>query len=321
MNELMTIEQMKSAIRNRANSESVSETEILFKKLYAENPEYFQIAHAELVKEYKEETTRLTIANNERAGIRLKHLFKDMNQRVLNEVYAASQIYNLPLRSCVYFIKNTNTEQIKIGMAINLEKRFNQLKSAFVHIGLPGKLKLVAVVMTYPKHLSKVEKEFHKYFEEKRMYGEWFSISEDEVYESLLDSEYAEFIEDVLVNYMDYESYHLETVLKDYTIPLKVDAKFSNDPVEAFICLCTKGNKLKLIEDTIVEHNIGFYSTYLDKNFQLHKCGIKPETGDQSYNIQDIKSLAMDRSYLTKTFKAIRAQNRHELADAVYASK
>ena len=72
--------------------------------------------------------------------------------------------------------------------------------------------------------------------------------------------------------------------------------------------ICTKYNKLKLIEDSVSKHNVGFYDTMFvmdDGEFKIHAQGIRPEGIDNWYCVQDIKSMALNRDYLSEMFKKI----------------
>lgn len=311
MSNLIPIERVKTAIREAVKNKTVDELEDVLKSLRAEDQEIYKVACGQILEECRQENIRLSAIIKENTEKRLKSIFEGMDQKVLNAVYAASQIYDLPLRSCVYFIQNVSTEQIKIGMAIDLEKRFHQIKTAFKHIGMPEKLKLIAVVMSYPKYLSKIEKEFHQLFKAQRAYGEWFSIKVEDVYESLQYTDSMEYIEDVLVNYMDYESFHLENIAKDYDVPIETinETREINSTIRFIKTgLFTKTNKLKLIEDSVSKHNVGFYETMFvvdGEEFKIHSQGIRPRDIDTWYCIQDIKTMALNRDYLSGMFKRI----------------
>ena len=113
MTSLIPIEQIKKIIKEAVESKTVNELENVLKSLKAEDQEAYKLACEEMLDEYRKENAKLSAIVKENTQNRLKNIFEGMNQKVLNAVYAASQIYDLPLRSCVYFIQNESTEQIK----------------------------------------------------------------------------------------------------------------------------------------------------------------------------------------------------------------
>lgn len=79
----------------------------------------------------------------------------------------------------VYFIRN-NEGYIKIGIATDVQKRLAQLQTANAH-----KLELVGAI----PHIryKDIEVRLHEQFADKRLLGEWFEISGDDVVQVLME--------------------------------------------------------------------------------------------------------------------------------------
>lgn len=77
---------------------------------------------------------------------------------------------------CVYFFKHVGLEPIKIGYSTNNDpyKRFSQFKTY-----APFGAELVCFELS--SMAFEAEKLLHEKFEEKRLCGEWFNISKDEI--------------------------------------------------------------------------------------------------------------------------------------------
>lgn len=75
------------------------------------------------------------------------------------------------LTQCVYFIQNTKTREIKIGVATDPQGRLASLQ-----IGSPHKLKLLAVIRQRGRA---AEKELHERFKDASIRGEWFRPTEE----------------------------------------------------------------------------------------------------------------------------------------------
>lgn len=76
----------------------------------------------------------------------------------------------------VYLIKNTETQQHKIGIATNVENRLKQLQT-----GSPARLEVIHVIKTLTPF--ELEQELHCKYKDKRLLGEWFNLSDFEVEE------------------------------------------------------------------------------------------------------------------------------------------
>jgi hypothetical protein len=71
----------------------------------------------------------------------------------------------------VYFAQSINGGPIKIGCAVDVEKRLKSLQ-----VGSPTPLKLLGVLYGGGR---KKENELHKRFATQRLEGEWFAVSGD----------------------------------------------------------------------------------------------------------------------------------------------
>ena len=81
-------------------------------------------------------------------------------------------------QGCVYFFKHKNWSPIKIGYSSNESpiNRFTQFKTY-----APFGCQIVGFIKTY--EAKELETKLHNQFEAFRLEGEWFSISEDVVYD------------------------------------------------------------------------------------------------------------------------------------------
>ena len=77
--------------------------------------------------------------------------------------------------SCfVYLIENTHNHYTKIGVSTNPSRRLRQLQT-----GNDSILQLIGTIKV--EDAFKVEKLLHKSYTQKRVYGEWFAISADDL--------------------------------------------------------------------------------------------------------------------------------------------
>lgn len=79
----------------------------------------------------------------------------------------------------VYFLREGNTDNIKIGLTKNLQKRIKTLQTGNSNI-----LSLVAYIEA--KNMYELETKFHKYFEYCNGSGEWFNIPNEVLVNTLL---------------------------------------------------------------------------------------------------------------------------------------
>jgi hypothetical protein len=102
----------------------------------------------------------------------------------------------------VYFFRETGRPYVKIGMSKNdFETRFNQFK-IYAPLG--------AYVIGYIKtnDALKLEKDLHKKYKDKRLSGEFFTLTDDEVYREINNynasfGEIISFLNELIENY-DY---------------------------------------------------------------------------------------------------------------------
>lgn len=78
----------------------------------------------------------------------------------------------------VYFIQGLSNEWIKIGFSKQPLRRLDDLQA-----GSPTPLR---IIKTVPGDMS-LERKLHHYFSEYRKHGEWFDISEEDVYKALAE--------------------------------------------------------------------------------------------------------------------------------------
>lgn len=80
----------------------------------------------------------------------------------------------------VYFIKNSYNNQIKIGCSNEVNKRFEAIKSEMYHLGLDFELTFLGAIYSDKYYI--VENYLHNKYKSKRKIGEWFEISEEDVF-------------------------------------------------------------------------------------------------------------------------------------------
>ncbi len=116
----------------------------------------------------------------------------NLSERVVNmieSVYVYSgtkdselkQENKLPVNELVYFISDGS--RVKIGYTTNLKMRITSLQ-----VGNPNFIEVVAIINNVSKS---IEAEIHEYFAKERISGEWFNISEEQIYS--LKSKYNSF--------------------------------------------------------------------------------------------------------------------------------
>ncbi|MGN7312429.1 GIY-YIG nuclease family protein [Alkalicoccobacillus gibsonii] len=75
----------------------------------------------------------------------------------------------------IYFVKDSSSDLIKVGKAIDVEKR---IRNNFGTI-MPGTITLIHTLQS--KNYHRTETLFHQYWSEKRVKGEWFELSSDDI--------------------------------------------------------------------------------------------------------------------------------------------
>jgi len=79
-------------------------------------------------------------------------------------------------KGCVYFFRHIGLTPVKIGFSENISplKRFNQFKTY-----APYGAEIIGFIETL--NPAKLEKQLHRKFESKRLIGEWFDITDNEI--------------------------------------------------------------------------------------------------------------------------------------------
>lgn len=138
-------------------------------------------------------------------------------------------------KGCVYFIKHKGLTPIKIGYSIS-ESPYDRLKQ--LKIFAPYGAELLGFIIT--DRPNSLERELHKKFEAFRLEGEWFSISIEQVDETIklysidddLDKRskfeiaYSKFLFKELTNDTDLKSELYPLYLYDIGIKNSFDSKF-----------------------------------------------------------------------------------------------
>lgn len=88
----------------------------------------------------------------------------------------------------VYFLKNLDTNLIKIGKTRNIKQRMTEIRNASLQAGYePSRYQLIGVIYVpfrdnHSFNYTELERELHEKFKDKRVLGEWFKLSTEEVY-------------------------------------------------------------------------------------------------------------------------------------------
>ena len=77
-------------------------------------------------------------------------------------------------RGYVYIIRNENSKIVKIGKSLNLTSRLNNFKTSFGS-------GLILVGFFYCENYNDLENQLHKKFFDKKVSGEWFDLSEQQI--------------------------------------------------------------------------------------------------------------------------------------------
>lgn len=114
----------------------------------------------------------------------------------LNYVWYWRYVRNRPNQNVVYIIKNVDNGLIKIGKTTNIKNRIAQLKTAMLHTGNDkAQLQLLAIIyLPYGDGaINYAEKKLHTFYEDCQHCGEWFNITEQELFfsnDSIINTEY-----------------------------------------------------------------------------------------------------------------------------------
>lgn len=237
---------------------------------------------------------------------KLEEIFSKVPQSIIDSIYATASNYQEDLVGGVYFIRNEYSGLIKIGCSKNIMGRFNQLKRSFIHVGMEPKLKLLCVVLTFPKYLEKLESQYHSMFKDKRKIGEWFDISHDDICGEILScTDKFEIINDTLFDYTEYEYLFFEKVKQSYQIDItealdKIGVKYYDYEIEWHLPLYFGDkNKLSRIVDIVENNQTGFYEKCYISG-QLKEIGVKHVSTDKRLSFQQLKEDKFDRDYWQK---------------------
>ena len=74
-------------------------------------------------------------------------------------------------KECVYFIKDVNTNFVKVGRTSDIYRRFRELQE-------PSVVKLEIFHLVYTENSKELEKHFHRIFNKYHQWGEVFYISD-----------------------------------------------------------------------------------------------------------------------------------------------
>jgi len=239
----------------------------------------------------------------------LKQLFNDLSEKEIGELYACSKVYNQPLTSCVYFIQNEYTGLIKIGQTSDLIERIKQLKACFTLLGMAqSKLRLIGLIATFPQYSGKYEKVIHEVFADKRIIGEWFDISEDDVYREIFfdASDNFAIISGVPIDYGEFEFGFYKSIPKDYELnyaDFGLRSVEINDWFGYLNVISPRTNKLSDLINFIHKNKVGFCS-FRFENDGLHRVGISYDKQDP-ISFSDIKKHKFDASYWRNIIKQI----------------
>jgi hypothetical protein len=100
------------------------------------------------------------------------YLFES-NQHELEQIIASANLLGIA-PGYVYFVQEYMTGSFKIGKTKNLEKRMNVFG-----VKLPFENKLIYLIKTGNHHQT--EAAFHQHFSDKRLEGEWFALSKEDL--------------------------------------------------------------------------------------------------------------------------------------------
>lgn len=159
-----------------------------------------------------------------------------------------------PKAGFVYFLRELLQGSIKIGYSRNLENRLVQFG-----VALPFDVELVHVI--YSLNVEKTEKLLHTHFGEKRLNGEWFKLSEDDL---------------MIIRKMDFPGHILTSIIEGGSIAPNFSVSSKSKPAVIPVQQSKPETKLKEIPiDQISFHKFKMKQNKLDK----HKNEIKQATG------------------------------------------
>ena len=222
----------------------------------------------------------------------LEMIFSGISDSFLKTICATAEQIDKELTGGVYFIKNEYNGMIKIGCTDDIGERFSQIKSGFTHLGMEPKLELIGMVLVFPKYKRQVENDFHQMFKCKREIGEWFNITKEEVYDQILsETDKFEFINDVLIDYTDYERDFFKNITRDYKVTeheIREKVGIKNE-VFSLESVFTKKNELLNVLVKIEEAKIGFHDAEYFSSSKGRIIGIKHIGSNVTLDFQGLK--------------------------------
>lgn len=125
------------------------------------------------------------------------------------------------LSELVYFVRNGDSENVKIGKSKDLKNRIPQLQTGF------DKTLFIDGIILYNSTVYDAEKEAHKFFNKERIRGEWFNISKEDVLFYLTKNKgirIFDFYDSKTANYLD-KDIELEDIISINGFDTKFDRK------------------------------------------------------------------------------------------------
>ena len=113
--------------------------------------------------------------------------FVDSNESAIKISWLLKDIYETHNTNVVYFLRGNHNGLVKIGKSKCISKRIKELQGCFYQIGLkPSRFDCIALIyLPYGKDYSLIEKLFHEKFKSKCRIGEWFELSNREIYKAI----------------------------------------------------------------------------------------------------------------------------------------
>ena len=259
------------------------------------------------------EKRRLKIAERVKSQYEntMKKIFNDIGSVALGEIYETSQCLDLELKSGVYFLRNLDNGLLKIGYGKNLVRRIRQIQSAFNLIGYDENLKLIAIHLCFEPHLGITELFFHNEFKEKKVKGEWFDISDNELTDFFLCTDYqGDYIDEVLVSWADYESVYFEPLEKDFNIDIReMEYEIFKDVLMASnfekLFRCGVRNKLYRIAKAVDEHKVAIIAFDFKHFPDIKRHGITARGATESFDFLGLKASKFDYQETKKSINKI----------------
>lgn len=172
----------------------------------------------------------------------------------------------------VYFFRETGRPYVKIGMSKNdIQVRFQHFKT-YAPLGAY----IVGFIKT--KKASLLESELHKKYKDKRLQGEFFSITDDEVYNEINkhNSSFGEVVSflNELIEEHDYSLFDLKKDLKNKVNKLKeTKEKYTPDDILINYLETKKGTFLTNNQIMNELNDLGYVISQYELGITLKKIG------------------------------------------------